>query len=165
MATGSEPADDTSPWWRLASGRLAPDERIELPMLSGSMAPVLPVGATLLIGGLPPAGGSKCRTGDVAVFRDGDRLVAHRLLLEVPPIRPLVFLQAGDGISRAGWVRATALAGLVVAVRTQAGEPCDLRTPAARRQGRQLARRRLRRLLSEPLRRLARKGISWLTHR
>jgi hypothetical protein len=149
VADSADRLDTAANWWRLFQGRLAPEERVEVPVLTGSMAPCLPVGSTLIVA---PARGGTCRVGDVVVFRDGDRLVAHRLLWSWPPGRPRRYLQAGDGISRLGWVAATAILGLVVAVRDADRSTRDLRSPEARREGIRSAHRRLRRAVLAPLR-------------
>jgi hypothetical protein len=141
---------------------LTPDDRVEMPMMSGSMTPILPVGATLIITGVRPGA---CRTGDIVVFHDGERLIAHRLLLGWPPGRARVFLQAGDGVSALGWIAARSILGLVTAVRGPDQLPRDLRLPEARREGARLARRRLRRIVSEPWLEPLRKGRAWLLRR
>lgn len=115
-----------------------------MPMLSGSMSPYLPVGSTLIIAS---AAGHAVRTGDVVIFRDGERLIAHRVIWGWPPRQPRQFLQAGDGVSRVSWVPARGILGLVVGVRLPDGTARDLRDPAAKRTGARLARRRLLRAL------------------
>jgi hypothetical protein len=158
LADSADRLDAAANWWRLFHDRLASDERVELPMLTGSMAPNLPVGSTLIIASVR---GETCRVGDVVVFRDGERLVAHRLLWGWPPGRPRRFLQAGDGISPLGWVAATAVLGIVVAIRDTDQTTRDLRLPRARREGVRLAQRRLRGMFLTPLR----KGKTWLFRR
>ncbi len=162
MADAADRLDAAAAWWRLFHGRLAPDERVEMPMLSGSMAPILPVGSTLIIAGVR---GDACRMGDVVVFREQDRLVAHRLLLGLPCGRARVFLQAGDGVSPLGWVAPGSILGLVVAVRDADQSTRDLRRPEARREGVRLARRRLRRLVTSPWSSPLRKAKAWLLRR
>ncbi len=162
MADAADRLDAAAAWWRLFHGRLSPDERIEMPMLSGSMAPILPVGSTLIIAGVR---GEECRPGDVIVYRDEGVLVAHRLLWGWPPGRARRFLQAGDGISAAGWIDAKGILGLVVAVRQTGSSTRDLRSAEASREGRRLARRRLRRLVTAPCLGPLRKGRAWLLRR
>ena len=41
--------DGLSGWYALLRGRLRPGEPVELPVLSGSMAPLLPIGSRLRI--------------------------------------------------------------------------------------------------------------------
>jgi hypothetical protein len=154
--------DAAAGWWRLFNGRLALDQRVEMPMLTGSMAPLLPVGSILVIAG---ADKDACHTGDVVVYRDGERLVAHRLLLGWPPGRARIFLQAGDGISPLGWVAVKDILGLVVAVRIADETTVDLRQPGALRDGRRLAHRRLRNLVLAPWLGPLRKGRAWLRRR
>lgn len=162
MADDADRLDAAAGWWRLFNGRLAPDQRVEMPMLTGSMSPLLPVGSTLVIAG---ASGDACRTGDVVVYRDGERLVAHRLLLGWPPGRARIFLQAGDGVSPVAWIATAAILGLVIAVRLVDQTTRDLRQPVAQLEGRRLARRRLRNLIWAPWRGPLERGRAWLRRR
>jgi hypothetical protein len=162
LADDADRLDAAAAWWRLFHGRLRPDERVEMPVLSGSMVPILPVGATLVITGVR---GDTCRVGDVVVFRDADRLVAHRLLWGWPPGRARFFLQAGDGVSPVGWISTGSILGLVTAVRHLDGATRDLRLPEACREGRRLARRRLRRAATTSWQGPLRKGRAWLLRR
>jgi hypothetical protein len=162
LADAADRLDAAAAWWRLFHGRLTPDERVEMPMLSGSMSPLLPVGAILIITAVQ---GDACRAGDVVVFRDGERLVAHRLLLGWPPGRARHFLQAGDGVSPLGWIAAGSILGMVTAVRRTDQSTRDLRLPDARREGVRLARLRLRRFVSAPWQGPLRKGTAWLLRR
>ena len=54
-----------------------------LPVLSGSMAPCLPVGGSVRV---LPSSWRQCRRGDIVVFREAAKVVAHRCLwrLRVP---------------------------------------------------------------------------------
>ena len=71
-------SDTERAWSVLRDGRLAPSARVALPVLSGSMRPLLPVDASLEIAG---AGASDLASGDFVVFRNGGALSAHRVLL------------------------------------------------------------------------------------
>jgi len=126
-------------------------ERVTLPMLTGSMVPLIPAGSEIEVEGL--AHDHALAVGDVVVFREGSRLVAHRLLFACPAPAPGWFLQRGDGVSDAGIIGRRAVCGLVVGVTTAGGHRHDLRTPAALHHGRRLARRNLYRLALAPLRR------------
>jgi hypothetical protein len=125
----------------LLHGRLAPDARVELPVLSGSMRPLLPIGARLEIAG---AGWHGREPGEIIVFRGAGTLTAHRLLLAAPlPGRPLLY-QKGDALPSGAWIGAGRVVGVVTAVTAADGARLALDTPEARREGRVLARRYLR---------------------
>lgn len=131
----------------LVRGGLAAGERVRLPVLTGSMTPLIPAGAVVEVE--PHAAGRLPREGEVVVFRQADRLVAHRVLLACPLPSPGWCLQRGDGVSEWGLVRTDDLLGRVVAVAPPHGPGHDLTTPAARREGLRAARRSLRRLVRE----------------
>lgn len=123
--------------WLALSGQTPPPAGpVRLPMLSGSMAPAIPVGASLEIQ-VEPAG--LCRVGDVVVFQAGDKLIAHRVLLslKVGPQRWL--LEKGDANPIGCWRRAKEARGRVIGVATGATaagkDPAD--TNLARRNLRQ----------------------------
>jgi len=162
LADDADRLDAAAAWWRLFHGRLKPGEQVEMPMLTGSMLPLLPVGSMLIIAGV---GNGEFQAGDVVVFRHKERLVAHRLLLGWPPGRARRFLQAGDGVSPLGWIPAGSILGMVVAVRHADQCTCDLRLPEARREGVQMARRRLRRWVFAPWQGPLRRGKAWLLRR
>lgn len=128
-------------WHALLRGRLRRGERVILPVLSGSMMPLLPVGADLEIAGAAWRG---LRPGDIAVFRDGASLTAHRALLLLPlPGRPLLY-QKGDALPRGAWIDARRVVGAVVAVTSPDGTRLALDEPAVRGAAGRLARRYLR---------------------
>lgn len=154
MIRGMKPDESTlHAWHALRRGRLRRGERIVLPVLSGSMMPLLPVGADLEIAG---AAWRELRTGDIAVFRDGVSLTAHRALLLLPlPGRPLLY-QKGDALPRGAWIDARRIVGAVVAVTPPDGTRLALDDPAARAAAGRLARRYLRWDLKHRLLRRAR---------
>jgi hypothetical protein len=128
-------------WHTLLRGRLRRGERVVLPVLSGSMMPLMPIGAVLEIAG---SAWHDLRPGDVAVFRDGKSLTAHRVLLSLPlPGRPLLY-QKGDALPRGAWIDARRVVGAVVAVTPPDGTRLALDDPTARGAAGRLARRYLR---------------------
>lgn len=131
--------------WRVLQQDLAAGERVTLPMLSGSMTPLMPAGCDIEVQGL--ADDALLEAGDIVVFREQSRLVAHRLLFGCPLPAPGWFLQRGDGVSQARVISRRDICGLVVGVTVGAAARHDLTTPAARHQGRRRARRSLLRLL------------------
>lgn len=102
--------------WLALTGQLpAPDEPVELPMLSGSMTPAIPVGAVMQILVQSTA---KYRVGDVVVFLEGDKLTAHRILLawQTGPW-PWIF-EKGDANNQGHWRRPSDIRGRVVSFLT-----------------------------------------------
>lgn len=160
MPENSSLIDAAADQLKLVERRLRPDEKIWLTLRSGSMLPTMPVGARIAV---QPVDGSRCRVGDVVVFRQGDRLVAHRLIFGWGAGPASWFLQRGDGVSGAGLLRSEAILGRVVAVQrphaaveTLTGEDAGWR---ARRAARRSLARFLRSLVTGPLR----KARGWLT--
>ena len=128
-------------WYALLRGRLSPGERVELPVLSGSMAPLLPIGSRLRI---EAAGARDVGPGDIVVFSDGRCLTAHRVLFVLSlPRRRLVY-QKGDANPRGVWTDARRIVGRVVGGDHPDGGRTDLDSPGVRREARRLARRYLR---------------------
>ncbi len=108
-------------WLTLTEGAEYRNETVRLPVLSGSMLPRIPVGSTLVIAPRTAAG---VQRGDVIVFQDGDRLVAHRLLLHLH-IGPLqVLFQKGDCNARGSWISANQIKGLVLEVEAEHTTVC-----------------------------------------
>jgi len=100
-------------WLSLTSGSETGNNPVRLPVLSGSMLPDIPPGSTLVIA---PCTALNVQRGDVVVFLDGERLVAHRLLLHFN-IGPLqVLFQKGDNNTRGGWLSPAQIKGLVLEV-------------------------------------------------
>jgi len=106
-------ADLLTAWLTLSNGNETGNEPVRLPVLSGSMLPMIPVGSTLII---KPCPASAVQRGDVIVFQDGHRLVAHRLLLQYN-IGPLhVLFQKGDSNLNGGWISPSQVKGKVLEV-------------------------------------------------
>lgn len=85
---------------RLVSGR-----RGRLIVRSGSMAPLLKLGDEIVVS--PHA--RRVFPGDLVVFRDGDKLVCHRIML---PLAPGRYLQKGDINPEWETVSATDIVGI-----------------------------------------------------
>jgi hypothetical protein len=84
---------------------------VRLPMLSGSMAPRIPIDSELVIA---PVGERICASGDVVVFLRDGRLVAHRVLLVVGWGPGALLLEKGDSNLGVGWIRRRDVRGVVV---------------------------------------------------
>lgn len=98
-------------WLALTSPEVSFTETVRLPMLTGSMAPRIPIGAELVIA---PAGSRPWSTGDVVVFLRDDLLVAHRVLLAFGWGSGAWLLEKGDRNVGAGWIRRRDVRGLVI---------------------------------------------------
>ena len=86
-------------------------EPVHLPMLTGSMAPRIPLDAELLIA---PVRDRPWSTGDVVVFWRDAKLVAHRVLLILGWGPGALVLEKGDRNLEAGWIRRRDVRGVVV---------------------------------------------------
>jgi hypothetical protein len=130
--------------WRLVHRDLRPGEVIRLDVRSGSMSPVLPVGAVVDVASVP---GGQCEVGDIVVFQRGERLVAHRLIFGWGHEPGAWFLERGDGVSPAGLIRAGSILGRVVSVQMPDHPPQPLVGPAVLADARRRARRSLARFV------------------
>jgi hypothetical protein len=110
--------DEAADLWRVLNRRLGTGETVWLTMLSGSMLPVLPVGARVAVQAVD---GSYCRVGDIVAFRRGDRLIAHRLVFGWGGQPAGWFLERGDGVSPLRFLRPGDVLGRIVAVREADG--------------------------------------------
>ena len=84
-----------------------------LPVLSGSMLPLLNIGDNVLVQSIEP---SKIRFGDVIVFKDLDKFIVHRVIKTYKNER-ISFLQKGDNSTAAIIVSGENLIGMVNFVR------------------------------------------------
>jgi hypothetical protein len=112
---------DFDAWVALTDPGADFDGEVGLPMLTGSMAPSIPVGARLRI---VAARRRTFGVGDVVVFRRAERLVAHRLVLALSFGRRALYLEKGDRNAGVGTVRRDEIKGVVTG-----WHPAD--TPAA----------------------------------
>jgi hypothetical protein len=98
-------------WLALTGPEEGFTEPVRLPMLTGSMAPRIPVDAELHIA---PVRDRPWSTGDVVVFWRDARLVAHRVLLVLGWGPGALVLEKGDRNPTAGWIRRRDVRGVVV---------------------------------------------------
>ena len=155
--TTNDQTDDreqAAAWLDLLAGTATPGQTIELPVLSGSMAPVVPLGATLLV---VTASWRETCDGDIVILREGTTLVAHRRLLGGNIAGQSVVYQKGDTNATGRWIDGEQIVGLATGVRTADGARTDLTTAASRTSARRLACRNLaadlrHRLLAAPRR-------------
>ena len=128
-------------WWDLCHRRLDTDTIIRLPMLSGSMRPLLAPGTEIAI---KPATWRDCQPGDIAVLHLGDNLTAHRLLLILTVGDRALCFQKGDMNPRGKWIGGRHIVGMVTESTDDAGSPHEYTSRGARELARQLASTRLR---------------------
>jgi hypothetical protein len=86
------------------------DGCLTLPVLSGSMMPYLRPGGRVRIA---CDGADRARPGDVIVFHEADRLIAHRLLVRLGRGRRWCGYQRGDAAGVGHWVFARQVLGVV----------------------------------------------------
>jgi signal peptidase I len=143
---------DTRTAWLLAiSGGIHSDAGVVLPVLSGSMGPLIAEGCSMRVVPVPPTGS---RTGDIIVFRDGNDLTAHRQIAQVRVLGKYLLLQKGDRNARGSWIQRERVVGVVAEAIDPEGSPLysrEFHAGEARRE----ARHQLLRMALRPLRRIA----------
>jgi len=89
-------------------------QTVEMPMLSGSMLPLLPTEAVVTITRLD---WQECQPGMIGVFNIGGTLVAHRILLAWLSGPWGVCFQKGDNNAQGHWTTSKRIVGIVTGVR------------------------------------------------
>jgi len=112
-------------WLRLKYGSLQPGETVTLPVLSGSMLPLLVPGRDIKIQGVSYRDSTK---GDIIVYKDNNRLSAHRLLLRLRIRGKDYIFQKGDAIDFGSWIPAGQVVGIVVETKDTNGNIIDFRS-------------------------------------
>jgi signal peptidase I len=129
-------------WLELFSGEF--DRDLFLPLLSGSMAFTLLPGDMLTV---RPMNGGKAHLGDIVVFREGRKLVAHRLIFVFRISSFELLIQKGDANKTATVIRPSMIVGKVRTARR--GEEVVFEATAENRdRGRRIARRALVRYMT-----------------
>lgn len=83
---------------------------LTLPIISGSMMPFLCPGGKVRVECVPA---NKCHLGDIMVFKEPDRLIAHRVLFCFRLGRRRFFYQKGDSAGTGYWVQGNQMIGVV----------------------------------------------------
>lgn len=111
----SDPRQQQFDAWLALTGRAdATRQIVELPVLSGSMLPAIPIGAILEIEMTTAA---MCRVGDVVVFQEGpQRLTAHRVIAHLKLGSLHCLLQKGDNNPLGHWIRPSQVRGRVARI-------------------------------------------------
>ena len=137
-------------WIEAASGFLPPGRSIILQILSGSMGSHLPPSGTIQVLG---CAWRETVAGDIIVFREGFRLVAHRQLFRLSVGTHAVVYQKGDANPLGGFVVGKQIIGVVTEARDARGTLAYSRA-STRGQARMLARRQVLQVFGYPLKRM-----------
>lgn len=105
-------------WMDLAYGDPEQVTEITLPVLSGSMAPLLLPGDEIVI---KHTALHECRIGDIIVFRGIKGLTAHRMLLHITLFDSTFVFQKGDSNRFGNWISSNRIVGLVTESRNKSG--------------------------------------------
>ena len=97
-------------WLGLTGQAPLPEGPLVLPVLSGSMRPAISLGSRILI---EPCAACACRVGDVTVYLDGDRLVAHRVLWFLGSGKSSWVFHKGDANQFGHWIHPDRIKGVV----------------------------------------------------
>ncbi len=120
-------------WLDLLSGTLNHGAVVELPMLSGSMVPVLIPEKKVKIKYLSVP---DVHTGDIIVLKDGNTLTAHRLLIRFSFCSRRFFYQKGDNNRFGSWINRDQIIGIVTSAQDISDEYIDLTSPVIKKQAR-----------------------------
>jgi len=124
-------------WFDLFNGGI--EGEVFLPMLSGSMADAILPGDILAIRSMT---GEKAHIGDIVVFKEKGKLVAHRLILVFRLFSFSFIVEKGDANKVASLIDAGAIVGIVDSARRN-GILVLSRTPEAKERGRRVSARAL----------------------
>jgi len=100
-------------WLDLISNKLKHNEEISLTILTGSMSPLLEPGDSVKI---KPAQCVCCHIGDIIVFRQGQKLTAHRLIFRFAFGKVCILYQKGDVNRLGNFIQLHQIAGKVTGV-------------------------------------------------
>jgi signal peptidase I len=105
-------------WLDLLKGLVPHGAVVELPVLSGSMAPLIMPGSRVHI---RSCRSNEIRRGDIIVFKEGNSLTIHRLLVRMPLYSGSLLYQKGDANQFGKWIRSSLVVGVVDSVRDISG--------------------------------------------
>jgi hypothetical protein len=88
-----------------------PSYDLTLPVITGSMMPYLHPGGRVYIKFLRA---ERCRAGDIILYRDSNRLIAHRALMRFRLFVWHYLYQKGDVGGPGGWIQAKQILGVIV---------------------------------------------------
>jgi signal peptidase I len=128
-------------WLELISGQL--DGESVLPLLSGSMSPALLPGDMLV---MHPLCGKRAHVGDILVFREGFKLVAHRLIFAFRLFSIALYVEKGDANPMPTFIHSRQIVGRVEFARREGKLVLD-RSRESLEEGRRIAARAFLRYL------------------
>lgn len=115
-----------SAWLDLITGVYKDGEIIELPVLTGSMMPLLVPGKKIkIICMFHP----KINIGDIVIFKEGNKLNSHRVILKILLFNRLFLYQMGDLNRFGNWINSDKVVGKVISTQDEKGVYTDLRSP------------------------------------
>lgn len=103
----------TGQWINLFTGKLTSNEYVELPVLSGSMHPLLSPGDRVKIACKP---WKNCHIGDIIVFKEGKQLTVHRLLFLFSIGNKCILYQKGDMNRSGSFIASQQILGKVIEI-------------------------------------------------
>jgi signal peptidase I len=146
---------------------------LNIKIVSGSMSPLIEAGDVVRVSRFEP---SEIRIGDIVAFRDGQRVIVHRIVEKIESNRQFSFRQRSDAGGTAEVIAPGSLIGRVVTV-VKEGREISLDTARSRISGRILGWRgwlrdwlgrrqsqsisRIIRQSLKPIWRLTRKMLLW----
>jgi hypothetical protein len=148
-----------SVWLNLLDGTFSDEEIIELPVLTGSMMPLIIPGKKIRI---------KCfkepvvSIGDIIVYREGKEITSHRLIAKIPLFKKTYLYQKGDSVRFGCWINKEQVVGVVDSVQDRSDNYISLVTPDMKNEGRDLAIRQLFRTFLDLALILPRRIKRWL---
>jgi signal peptidase I len=110
----------------------ADGKNVILPILSGSMNPVLPPGGIVQI---ESAAWENCKPGDIIVFLEGKRMLAHRYLFRLRIGRRRWIYQKGDANMFGQMIRGEQVVGIIDAAWDASGNEVYRRKESSRTTG------------------------------
>ncbi len=127
--TEQEKQKTVSLWFNLINGMVPHGEIVELPVLTGSMSPLIMPGYTISI---RSCSANKIKPGDVIVFKDGNSLTTHRFLIRLPLGKRQVIYQKGDANRFGKWIRSERVVGVIDGISDMTGACIDISNSEAR---------------------------------
>lgn len=125
-------------WFDLINGLIPHGVTIELPVLSGSMAPCIMPGNNIKV---MSVSSDSVRMGDIIVYKNGNSLAMHRMLARIPLVNTSFIYQKGDASQFGNWIRQNRVVGIVTAIQDEQGEYTDITRPEAKKNAKRAAYR------------------------
>ena len=124
-------------WLELAYGDPDQVKQITLPVLSGSMAPTILPGDSIVVKHTSP---ERCRIGDIVVFRQDKHLTAHRMLLKITVPKGTYIFQKGDSNRFGNWIKSDLVVGIVSEAIHISGQSMQFTSESERQHSLRMAR-------------------------